>query len=207
MLDLDDLKDYGYQKDESALEKSKQDDPRTIEFGNLDDIPFVERVTADEKHRYLYPECGNKVHNLAIPFKGVGMMTVKLQCMNELYGVLREDQPIRYDVSRNLWHKCPPRYFLCYSPTQIRLSRMQDGLPMTYTYYGYDDMGVLPPLGEQVISILTNPDVSADQAVKAFKALNLQVEGKLVRVFGSGWTLNGEILDLYQLLAGNGLIQ
>lgn len=207
MLDLDDCKEYEYQIDGPSKAKSIQDDPCTIEFGNLDVIPSVEKVAADEKHRYLYPECGNRVKDLTIPFKGVGMMTVKLQCMNELYGVLREDQPVRYDVSRNLWHRCPPRYVLCYTPMEQRLFRLREGLPMTFSYYGYDDMGTLPPLGEQVISILTNPDVSADQAVKAFKALNLQIEGKLVKVFGSGWMLNDAVLDLYQLLASNGLVQ
>lgn len=207
MLDLNDCKEYEYQTDGPSKEKSVQDDPCTIEFGSLDMIPTVEKVTADEKRRYLYPECGNRVKDLTIPFKGVGMMTVKLQCMNELYGVLREDQPIRYDVSRALWHRCPPRYVLCYTPKEHRLFSAQEDLSTTFSYYGYDDMGTLPPLGEQVISILTNPDVSADQAVKAFKALNLQVGGKLVKVFGSGWMLDNMTLDLYQLLASNGLVQ
>lgn len=207
MFDFYDREGYELDRDGLDIRKASSDDPCTIEFNDLDDIPFGEMIAPDDSHRYHYPTSGSKINGLVIPFKGVGTMTVNLQYRNEIYGVLREDQPIRYDVSRNLWHRCPPDYFLCYTPTHLRLAMITNPAMMKKSYRGYDQMGRMSPTGEQVISILANPDVRADNAVKAFKALGLQIEGKLVRVYDSGWTLDDETLNLNQLLVSNRLIQ
>lgn len=194
-------------KEHDGLSKVVDDDPCTIEFNNLDSVPREELVTTDSEGRFLYPKCGNRVRNLVIPFKSVGQMTVKLQCMNELYGTVGNDHPVRYNVVHDTWHKCPPRYPLCFTKADIRCYMAESMDATTLRLHGYEDKGVVTPDGEYVIKTLALQQVSADELVKSLRVIGIKIEGKLTKLYSGGWYLNDGWLDLYQLLAANNLIQ
>lgn len=204
---LDDVLNDMREKEHDGLRRVIEDDPCTMEFNDLDSVPREELITRDSEGRFLYPECGNRVRNLVIPFKSVGQMTVKLQCMNELYGTVGNDHPVCYDVVQDTWHKCPARYPLCYTKADMRAYAAEMLDDSSLNTLGYDDMGVVTPMGEHVIKALALQQVSADELTKSLRAIGVKVNGKITKLYTGGWRLDDDWLDLYQLLASNDLIQ
>lgn len=180
-----------------------QDDPCTIEFNELPNLSNP--IAADEDGIKHYPRAGYKTGNIVIPFKSVGQMTCKLLAGSRLYGTLRDDLPISYNIGNGVFERCPKKYFLCYLPHELRPTEPAEFIQsiLSPQTTGYGELPTLTDTGREVVNALALAAVGADEVIKGFKLINVAIYGKLIKSFTGGWKIDDLPIDVSRVLREN----